>query len=95
MNWIRNLPFPVKPSAITIVMIAPVLLLGFFFFSAKSAEIHLGETELMVFEGHRVAGDPAPEPAAEMVERPSAGARRLNKKASSGIARGSFRRSRD
>ena len=37
MNWIRNLPFPVKLSAITIVMIAPVLLLGFFFFSAARA----------------------------------------------------------
>lgn len=56
------------------------------------SRVQLGETELMVFEGHRVAGEPAPEPTAEMTERPSAGARRLNKKASSGIARGSFRR---
>ena len=43
MNWIRNLPFPVKLGAITAVMLAPVLLLGFFFLQTRNDGIAISE----------------------------------------------------
>jgi methyl-accepting chemotaxis protein len=46
VNWIRNLPFPVKLAAIAIVSLVPVALLGFFFFSAKAEAIRFAENEL-------------------------------------------------
>ncbi len=56
------------------------------------SRLRLGETEIMVHEGHAGAGDQAAAGAAELSERPSAGARRLSKTAASGIGKGSFRR---
>jgi methyl-accepting chemotaxis protein len=46
VNWIRNLPFPVKLAAIAIVSLAPVALLGYFFFSSKAESIRFAENEL-------------------------------------------------
>ena len=43
MNWIRNLPFPVKLGAITAVMLVPVLLLGFFFTKTENDTIRLSQ----------------------------------------------------
>ena len=56
------------------------------------SRLRLGETEIMVHEGHAGAGDQAAAGAAELSERPSEGARRLSKTAASGIGKGSFRR---
>jgi len=43
VNWIRNLPFPVKLGAITAVMLAPVLLLGVFFLQTRNDGIAISE----------------------------------------------------
>lgn len=54
--------------------------------------IRLGETELVVFEGHQTEGAKPAAEGASLAERPSAGARRLNTKSAKSISKGAFRR---
>ena len=45
MNTIRNLPFPLKLGAITLVMLLPVLLLGVFFVRTQMEIISFAQNE--------------------------------------------------
>jgi methyl-accepting chemotaxis protein len=59
MKWIRNLPFAVKLAAIAVVSLAPVALLGYFFFSSEEASIAMAR--------HEIAGVAYYHPAEEML----------------------------
>ena len=46
MNWIRNIKFPFKLGAITVVSLVPVVLLGYFFYGNVSSQIATAELEV-------------------------------------------------
>jgi methyl-accepting chemotaxis protein len=46
MKWIRNLPFAVKLTAIALVSLAPVALLGYYFFTSEEEAIEMSRHEI-------------------------------------------------